>query len=49
MRMGRKLVEDRTAKHRRLLVRASESQLADDVAEYATTREALEVAAREFV
>ena len=46
---GRKLVGDRTAKSRLAEVRVKESQFADDTAAYATTRDALEQAAREFI
>ena len=48
-RVGRKLVGDRTAKTRLQEVRVTESQFADDVALYATTREVMEQAAGEFV
>ena len=48
-RIGRKLVGDRTMKARLQEVRVTESQFADDVAVYATTREELEHAAEEFV
>ena len=48
-RVGRKLVGDRTAKVRLQEVCVTESQFADDVALYATTREVLEQVAREFV
>ena len=48
-KIGRKLVGDRTAKARLLAINMTESQFADDVAVYATTREALEQVAAEFV
>ena len=46
---GRKLVGDRTAKSRLQEVRVTESQFADDVAIYATSRAAFEKATAEFV
>ena len=46
---GRKLVSDRTAKSRLQEVRITESQFADDVAVYATTREAFEDATSVFI
>ena len=48
-RHGRKLVGDRTAKSRLDEVRVFESQFADDVAVYATTREAFERATLELL
>ena len=48
-KIARKLVGDRTAKSRLSEVRVTESQFADDVAVYATTREAFEIATTEFV
>ena len=48
-RHGRKLVGDRTAKSRLDEVRVFESQFADDVAVYATTREAFERATLEVL
>ena len=47
--IGRKLVWDRTAKTRLQVARIFESKFADDVALYATTMEALEGVAKEFV
>ena len=46
---GRKLVGDRTAKSRLQEVRVTESQFADDVAIYATSRASFEKATAEFV
>ena len=46
---GRKLVGDRTAKSHLSEVVITESQFADDVAIYSTTREAFERATSEFV
>ena len=48
-KLGRKLVGDRTAKSRLEDIQVTESQFADDVAVYATTREGLETAATEFM
>ena len=48
-KIARKLVGDRTAKSRLSEVRVTESQFADDVAVYATTQEAFEIATTEFV
>ena len=48
-RIGRRLVGDRTAKARLQTVTVTESQFADDVAVYATTREALNQATASFV
>ena len=47
--MGWKLVGDRTAKSCLDQMRVTESQFADDAAVYATSREAFEHAAAEFV
>ena len=46
---GRKLVGDRTAKSRLNEMRVTESQFADDVALYATSRDSFESVAAEFV
>ena len=46
---GRKLVGDRTAKSRLSEMRVIESQFADDVALYATSRDSFESVAAEFV
>ena len=46
---GRKLVGDRTAKSRLSEMRVTESQFADDVALYATSRDSFESVAAEFV
>ena len=46
---GRKLVGDRTAKFRLSEMRVTESQFADDVALYATSRDSFESVAAEFV
>ena len=46
---GRKLVWDRTAKSRLSEMRVTESQFADDVALYATSRDSFESVAAEFV
>ena len=46
---GRKLVGDRTAKSRWSEMRVTESQFADDVALYATSRDSFESVAAEFV
>ena len=48
-RHGRKLIEDRTAKSRLSEVRVTESQFADDVALYATSRGSMECVAGKFV
>ena len=48
-RHGRRLVGDRTSKSRLDQIRIIESQFADDVAMYATSREAFESATRSFV
>ena len=47
-RMGRRLVGDRTAKSRLQSVLVSDSQFADDVALYTTTRDNLQIMATEF-
>lgn len=46
---GRKLVGDRTAKSSLNVVKATESQFADDTATYATSRETFENSATEMV
>ena len=46
---GRKLVGDRAAKLKLVVVRATESQFADDVALYSSSRSDFEMAARKFV
>ena len=46
---GRKLVGDRTGKSRLQVVRVTESQFADDVALYSSSREDYEMASRKFV
>ena len=48
-RHRRKLVGDRTAKSRLSVVKVTESQFADDVALYASSRTSLESVARKFV
>ena len=48
-RHGRRLVGDRTSKSRLHLSRIKESQFADDVAVYATSRDTFESATRKFV
>ena len=48
-KIGRKLVGDRTAKARLQEITVTESQFADDVAVYATSREVLEHMTTEFV
>ena len=48
-RHGRKLVGDRTGKSRLSEIRVTESQFADDVALYTTSRDSFESVAAEFV
>ena len=48
-RRGRKLVSDRTAKSRLCVVRVTESEFADDVALYTSSRDCLESVAKKFV
>ena len=48
-RHGRKLVGDRTAKSRLCVVRVTESEFADDVALYTSSRDCLESVAKKFV
>ena len=48
-RMGQRLVGDRTAKSRLQTVLVSDSQFADDVTLYTTTRDNLQIMATEFV